>query len=235
MKVFNRVVVILGILLLTVLLIIAAVVPNTVLEDVLYTTQQAQDALLIGWPRSYVFFLAVDVILIFLLVVLLWFELRPAARKTVTIRSVSGAQAEVSTASVQQSLEYHISEIGDVIKVRPTVRGKRRGVDVVIDLETLPEIDIPAKMEEVSQAAREIVERKMGLKVANLKVRMRQARHGRARAVGPTPAPPPMPTPTPPAMPTVTPSVPFEPVDTGIAEEPAVEPRSEETDPYSIS
>ena len=228
MKVFNRVVIIVGILLLIVLLIIAAVVPNTVLEDVLYAAQQAQDALLIDWPRSYVFFLVADIVWILLLVVLLWFELRPTARKTVTIRSVSGAQAEVSTSAVQQSLEYHIAEIGDVLKVRPTVRGKRKGVDVVVDLETLPEIDIPAKMEEVSQAAREVIEGKMGLKVANLKVRMRQARHGRARAVQPTPAPSPIPVAAPPVAP-------VEPVDTGIPEEPTLEPKAEDTDPYSIS
>ena len=228
MKVFNRVVVILGILLLIVFLIVAAVVPSTVLDDVLYTAQQAQDALLIGWPRSYIVFLAVDVALIFLLVALLWLELRPAAKKTVTIRSVSGAQAEVSIASVQQSLEYHIAEIGDVLKVRPIVRGKRKGVDIVIDLETLPEIDIPTKMEEISQAAREVIEGKMGLKVANLKVRMRQARHGRAKPVQPAPAVPTMP--VMPSAPAVMPSEPLEPVDVVIPEEPA----AEETDPYSI-
>ena len=232
MKVFNRAVVILGILLLIVFLIVAAVVPSTVLDDVLYAAQQARDALLIGWPRSYIIFLAVDVGLIFVLVVLLWFELRPAAKKTVTIRSVSGAQAEVSTASVQQSLEYHIAEIGDVLKVRPIVRGKRKGVDIVIDLETLPEIDIPAKMEEISQAAREVIEGKMGLKVANLKVRMRQARHGRGKVAHPAPTAPTEPF-MPPA-PAVMPSDPFEPVDVATPEEPAAEPTAEETDPYSM-
>jgi len=233
MKVFNRAVVILEILLLIVVLIIAAVVPSTVLEDVLYTTQQAQEALLIGWPRSYVLFLVVDMVLIFLLVVLLWLQLRPTVKKSVTIRSVSGAQAEVSTSSVEQSLEYHIGGIGDVLKVRPTVRGKRRGVDIVIDLEAMPEIDIPVKMEEVSRAAREIVEGKMGLKVANLKVRMRQVRHARAKAMGPAPAVPT--TPVVPAEPIVTPGVPFEPAGTEISEEPPTELKTEDTDPYSIS
>lgn len=227
MRVFNRVVVVAQILCLVVALIVAAVVPSTVLDDLLYTAQRAQDSLLMGWPRSYVLFLAVDIALIFLLVVLLWLELRPTAKKTVTIRSVSGAQAEVSTSSVEQSLEYRIGQVGDVVRVRPSVRGKRRRVDIVIDLETMPEIDIPTKMEEVSRAAREVAEGKMGLKIGKLKVRMRQVPHGRAKAVRPTPTLPP--------TPTVPPAVPFEPIATGESEKPTGEFKPEDTDPYSIS
>jgi len=221
MNVFNRTVVILEILLLVVVLVIAAVVPRTVLPRVLYTVEQAQRVLLERWPSSYVLFLAVAIVLIFLLILLLWLELRPKAKKTVTVRGVKGTQAEISTSSVEQSLEYRIRDIGDVLKVRPTVRGKRGGVAVVIDLETTPEIDIPTKMEEVSQAARDVVEGKMGLKVSNIKVRISQAPYGRAKV--------------PPRKPAVPPTMPFEPVDTEKPEEPTTELKAEDSDPYSMS
>jgi len=219
MNVFNRTVVILEILLIVGVLIVAAVVPYTVLERLLYTVQQAQTVLLERWPISYVLFLLVAIVLIFLLILLLWLELRPRPKKTVTVRSVSGTQAEVSTSSVEQSLEYRIGDIGDVLKVKPTVRGKRSGVDIVIDLETTPEIDIPTKMEEVSQAARDVVEGKMGLKVSSIKVRIKQAPYGRAK-VSPRPA--------------VSTSMPSQPVTTEQPEQPTAQSQ-EDTDPYGMS
>ncbi len=181
MNVFNRAVVILEILLLILLLIVAAVVPNTVVGRLLYTTELARTSLESRWPVSYLLFLVVAVVLILLLVLLLWLELRPKTRKAVTVRNVSGAKAEIGTASVEQSLQYRISEIADVLKVRPTVQGKRGAVSIQLDLEMTPDIDVPAKTAEVSQAARDVVEGKMGLKVADIKVRIKQVGHARAR------------------------------------------------------
>jgi len=218
MNIFNRVVVVLEVLLLIILLIIAAVVPNTVLERLLYTMQQLQSALQVRWPMSYVLFLVVAIVLILLLVLLLWLELRPQGRKTVTVRTDSGTQAEVSTSSVEQSLQHRISEIADVLKVRPVVRGKRGGVDIVIDLETTPEIDIPTKMDEVSQVARELIESKMGLRITNVKVRVRQAPYGKVKA------PPP---------PTTPPSITVEPVGPETPEQSATQPTAEDSGPYS--
>jgi len=195
MNVFNRAVLIIVTLLLIVGLIVAAVVPFTILERLTYTLQLAYDSLQARWPWSYVPFLVVDVVLILVLIILLWLEVRPRAKKTLTVRTVTGTQAEVSAASVEQGLEHHISQLRDVYKVKPTVRGKRGGVDIVLELETVPEIDIPGKVDEVSQAARELVEGKMGLNVADLKVLLKQVSYGKAARITPsTPAEPaPMP------------------------------------------
>ena len=199
MNVFNRAVVILEILLLILLLIISAVVPKTVLGRLLYTAELAKTSLESRWPVSYLLFLAVAVVLILLLVLLLWLELRPKAKKAIAVRNVSGAKAEVGTASVEQSLQHRISEIADVLKVRPTVQGKRGKVDIQIDLETTPEIDVPAKTAEVSQAARDVVEGKMGLKVAGIKVRIKHAAYGKVKPA-PVPIEPPLSVPSTPTF-----------------------------------
>jgi len=193
MNVFNRAVVILQVVSLIVLLIVMSVVPFTVLERLQYTVQQMRDTLQLDWPRSYIVLLLAAVLLIALLILLLWLEIRPQAKRSVTVRGSHGTEAVVSTSSVAQSLQYHIREIPDVFKVKPTVRGKRGGLDIVLDLETRPEIDIPSKMEEVSQAARDLVESKMGLRIANVKV---QVKHGPYSRV-------PEPQPTSPALPEV--------------------------------
>ncbi len=222
MKIVNRAVVILEILLLMVLLIVAAVVPNTVLSQIAHTAERAQNALELDWPRSYFLFLLVAVPLIFVLVLLLWLEIRPETSNKVLVRGKDGTQTEVGTTSVAESLRHHIDEIDDVFKVKATVRGKRGGVDILFDLETTPEIDIPAKMDEVSRAARNLIEGKMGLKVADIRVRVKQAPYGGARK--------------PLAEPVAGASSEFAdivPAEEPTPEEPTTEVKPEDTDPYA--
>jgi hypothetical protein len=192
MNVFNRAVAILQIVLLIILLIVAAVVPNTVLGQIGYIVEQAQTALQVGWPRSYIIFLVAAIPLIFLLIVLLWLEIRPGTSNKVVVRGRDGTRTEVSTSSVAQSLRLHVDEIEDVFNVKSAVRGKRGGMEIRLSLETTPEIDIPAKMEEVSKAARDLIEGKMGLRIADIKVNVSQASYTSAKPAQPAPvtAPP---------------------------------------------
>jgi hypothetical protein len=67
-------------------------------------------------------------------------------------------------------------------------------VNVLLELETSPDVDIPSKVEEVSQAARELVESRMGLRVANLKVLVKHSTQ--ARAASRAPVVPSVPAPT---------------------------------------
>jgi hypothetical protein len=152
-----------------------------------YMVEQAQSALQLGWPRSYIVFLVVAIPVLFLLIVLLWLEIRPATSNKVIVRGRDGTRTEVSTSSVAQSLRLHVDEIEDVFNVKSTIRGKRGGMDIRLNLETTPEIDIPAKMEEVSKAARELIEGKMGLRIADIKVNVRQASYAAAKTPRPEP------------------------------------------------
>jgi hypothetical protein len=208
-RVFNRIVISLEVVLLIIVLIIAAVVPSTLLDRLQYTLQLGRNALELDWPRSYIVFLLVDIVLIFLLLVLLWLQLRPRVSRTINVRGRNGTEAEVSTSSLAQSVQHHISSIRDVSRVRAVVNGVRAGVDLVLDLETRPEIDIPSKMEEVSQAARDLIEGKMGLHVARIKVNVKQVPYSRAEVV--------------PSRPTMQPGIPVPPpmteVEPGVAGE----------------
>jgi uncharacterized alkaline shock family protein YloU len=161
--------------LLIVLLIVSAVVPNTVLNQFAHTIERAQSTLQIEWPRSYLIFLAVAIPLIFVLVLLLWLEIRPQSTNRVVVRGRDGTRTEVSTRSVAQTLQQHVDEVEDVFNVKASVRGTRGGVDVLLDLETTAEIDIPAKMDQVSRAARDLIESRMGLRVANIRVHVKPA------------------------------------------------------------
>lgn len=229
MNAFNRAVVILGLALLIILLIVSAVVPNTILSQLGYIVDGAQSALQSGWPRSYIIFLVVAIVLIFLLILLLWLEVRPQSTNRVIVRGRDGTRTEVSTGSVAQTLQKHVDEIEDVFNVKSTVRGKRGGVQVLLNLETTPEIDIPAKMEEVSKAARELIETKMGLRVADINLHVRPAAYGGAKQTLPKPAP---------VLPSTAPeAAPADeaPVEDVASTEPPPKLTAEDTDPYMRS
>lgn len=214
MNAFNRVVFILFILLLIAALLFAVIRPFTLLGNLIYTLQQGQSILEASWPWNYLVFLGLAILVILVSLILLWMEVRPRAQKTVMVRTVGGTQAEISTASVQQSLQQRIGQLSDVHKVRPTVTGKGGGVDVLLELETPAEIDIPSKVDEVSQVARDLIESKMGLRVSKIKVLLKHGAYAKA---------------PPAAAPVVTPVITPEVV---LPAEPAPEPGPVDTEPF---
>jgi hypothetical protein len=105
----------------------------------------------------------------------LYLEIRRPARKRVRLLSAAGGEVELAVESIAQRLEYRVDQLPDVVKVRPEIKPRRASVDVVLNLETSPDIDVPAKTEEVYQVAREVVEGRMGLKLGKIKVNVKHA------------------------------------------------------------
>jgi hypothetical protein len=110
-----------------------------------------------------------------LAVVLLFLELRRPQRTTVKLQRVSGSVVELTTESVARGLEYHIGQVPGVVAVRPRVVSTGNAVRVALELETDPALDVAAKSEEIVQLAREIIEGKLGLKLAKVSASIRQA------------------------------------------------------------
>lgn len=175
MNVFNRIVV--------VLLLLFSVPLLLLLIGVVVFPVQAADILsaLVGSIRNISTTTKLLVVLASLLVLivdiaLLWFELRrPATSRTVRIKQVTGGEAEMSTESIEGRLAYNIDQLTDVIRVTPRVTGRGKGVDVMLDVETRPDIDVPAKTEEVMALARQVVEDRMGLELTRIRVNLRHA------------------------------------------------------------
>jgi hypothetical protein len=123
----------------------------------------------IGWQNQFLLILggaALAVLTFVLCGLLLWLELRRPYGKAVKVQKVSGGEAQVTTDSIARRLEYNIDQLADVISVKPKVLAKGKGVHVRLNVETGPEIDVPAKTEEISRVAREVIEERMGLKLA---------------------------------------------------------------------
>ncbi len=105
---------------------------------------------------------------------LLWLEIRPNRPKGVRIRTSEGS-AELDPASISRRLEWHLDQLADVITVIPTVKARGDSVDINLEIETAPDIDVAMKTDEVVEVTRDIVEQDMGLKLGKLDVRMRHA------------------------------------------------------------
>ncbi|MBC8248806.1 MAG: alkaline shock response membrane anchor protein AmaP [Anaerolineales bacterium] len=177
MNTFNRVVVILLLLATIIVMTTVLVVPRPAIEVLQQQWLWNLDMNLSFVPPLTLLVVGVALALLVDVVcaVLIWLEIRRRRPRAIKVRSISGGQAELTVDSVSRRVEHSISQLDGVISVEPNVLGKRRGVEVVIGLETSPEVNVPAKAEEVCQVTREIVEDKMGLKLRKVKVNIKHA------------------------------------------------------------
>lgn len=106
---------------------------------------------------------------------LLFFEVMTGRRRGVRIRTAEGGSAELDTSSIGRRLEWHLDQLAEVITVVPAVKSRGGSVDIRLEIETAPDIDIPMKTDEVVVVTRDVIERDMGLRLGKLDVRMRCA------------------------------------------------------------
>ena len=106
---------------------------------------------------------------------LLFFEVMTVRQRGVRIRTSEGGSAELDPSSVGRRLQWHLDQLAEVITVIPAVKSRRGAVDILLEIETAPDIDIPMKTDEVVDVTREVIERDMGLKLGKLDVRIRCA------------------------------------------------------------
>ncbi len=179
MNVFNKVVTLLVLLVLLLLVLVLAVFPVGAFTSsagslgatgqVLGTLEQTH-----FWPfvvvRGASALLAVVVFGL-----LFWAEIRPDRPAGVQVHTEAGSRALVTIDSVERRLAWHIDQLEDVITVAPHVRAQGRLVNVVLDLRTSPEIDVPAKTDEIIRVARQVLTERMGLLAGKIEVRIEHA------------------------------------------------------------
>ena len=176
MNTINRIIGFLLLLFLFLALIVLAVVPfettgwlQTQLGHFSQWARQAQrnSSLFFGLGRVGLAAIAAIVILPLLIAELPHKKQDPA----VVMRTEHG-EIHVTAESIAKRLAWHLDQLADVIIVTPQVLPKGGTVNIVLDVETSPEIDLPMKTEEIMLVAREIIEKDMGLKLGKLNVHL---------------------------------------------------------------
>jgi hypothetical protein len=106
---------------------------------------------------------------------LLWLEIWPRRQRGVRIPNREGGMVELDTKSVERRLAWHLDQLAEVITVIPDVKARGSQVDIRLELETTPDIDVPMKTDEVVEVTRDIIEQDMGLRLGRLDVRIHHA------------------------------------------------------------
>ena len=106
---------------------------------------------------------------------LIWLTAIWGYRRGVKIRTVDGGSAELDPNSVSQRLEWQLEQVAEVYTVVPLIKARGRAVDIRLEIEVAPEVDIPMKTDEVVFMTREVIEDAIGLKLGKLDVHLRCA------------------------------------------------------------
>jgi hypothetical protein len=180
MNVFNRLVVLVLLVLIILATALIVIVPQETLRLTAATFDwlrqgaadyiKSNDRLLFAAGR-----VIVGGVIVLACLVLIWLELRRPRKRTIRTQKMAGGEALITVDSIEQRLAYNIDQLPDVIKVTPRIDGKGRGVDVDLLLETSPDIDVPMKTEEVLEVTREVIGERMGLKLGKVQVKIKHA------------------------------------------------------------
>ena len=94
------------------------------------------------------------------------------------VHQVADGQVEVTDDAIVQRLEHSIGQIADVLRVKPRVTAANKGkaVNVFVELETTPEVNVPQKTQEVIAVAKQVMEQQMGLTVGKIQVQLDYSR-----------------------------------------------------------
>ena len=163
MNVVNRILVVLSILVWLGLCVALVVDPLLAIDMTMQGVEQFKSALFDS--QFYTYYVVGVAVFVLILLLLLWLELKRPRRRTARIKIKGGGNAQLEVASVAQSLEYRIDELAGVRKVHPRITSRGRDVDVRVDLDTSPSVNIPVLTAQIVDLAHDIIEGQLGVKI----------------------------------------------------------------------
>ena len=179
MAAFNRIIVILLWLAILVASVFVALDPIGAMQMTADRyTQWANE--LIAWratnPTNYIIAqIAFGIGAVVLCALLIWMQVSTLRKRGVRIYTADGGAAELDTDSVGRRLSWHLDQVAEIVTVVPNVRSRGSAVDIKLEIEAAPDVDIPMKTEEVVQVTRDVIENDLGLRMGKLDVHMRCA------------------------------------------------------------
>jgi len=137
-------------------------------------------------------------------------EVLPRPTGHVQVTDLQAGNAVLSTAAIGQRVEEAVNRVSHVSDVRASVKAKRKGVLVDLDLHVDPEANLASVTDEACNAAREVLTERVHvalLRPPRARLHYRELRlRGRALTPARSQAPPPPPAPAHPAPPRYVPS-----------------------------
>lgn len=175
----NRLITIIVLLVLIVALIAVAVTPEGVAS---FLATQLGLVRIDTFSLTHLIVAVVCIVLALLFLWILGMEFRRQRVQAVPVNSASGGATTIAPESVVQRLRNDVEQVPGVRQVAPLIRGGSRGVDIVLDVRTDPDVDVPAKLSEIDQVARQSVE-SMGVRLKSLRTHLQVARGASSNSV----------------------------------------------------
>ncbi len=167
MNTFNRVLIVIALLVAIALCSVFCVVPAAFNQ---LARQMGALAQYLGTLRPIariglgaLFAAVIDIVLVLVVVL----ELQRARPRSIRVERVTGGEVSLSTASIVDRLRYEIDQLPGILRVKPRVAARGGGVTVNLDVDAAGPIDVPQKAERIVETARLVIEEKMGLKLAH--------------------------------------------------------------------
>ncbi len=167
MNTFNRVVIIIGTIILVVACAFLFLIPHRFLISVGNWMVNLGEQLLqvVPWVR-----LAVGIVLTLLIVLaglfFIYLEVRKRRPKYIRVKELSGGMATLSIDSIIQQLEYRIDPLRNVIRVDPRVKAKGQQVAATVDVTVTPGTNVPKMAAQLVDIVRQVLTDDLGLEVA---------------------------------------------------------------------
>lgn len=183
MNAFNRVFVIVMLVILLVLGVATLLSPALMLG----LAQSAANAIRSGFFAHYTdvgrflarFMLAIGWAL--LIGALLWRELRRPGSRTIEVAKYTGGSTiRISTAAVAERVKEEVDAIDGVIDAKVIATGRNKAVELSLDVSAAKGTDLVAKAEEIAQAARRVAQDELGLKLTGKPQVAIEAKQGKA-------------------------------------------------------
>ena len=167
MNALNRVVLVVLLLIAIPVCAIALVFPLPILQAIGGQVTALVDFLnrlqvYVRVPLGILFALALDIIFILFLVL----EMRRPAAKAIRVRRVVGGDVLVGVGSIADGIKYEVDQLAGILRTRPKVSGKRGSVILELDVDIAAGMEVPQKAEQIVETVRQVVEERMGLKLA---------------------------------------------------------------------
>jgi hypothetical protein len=165
MRLFNKAVVIIGILLALPLCTLALVAPAQTLAVLaaLASGLAARVANLAEAARLILGLsaIALDLVLVWLLVA----QFRRPPAKSARVSELKGGEAGVSLDAISQRVAHAVRQVPDVIEVQPDVQARGGRVRVRLEVVTSPYVQVPERVAQIVEVVKGVVEGEMGLKL----------------------------------------------------------------------
>jgi hypothetical protein len=118
-------------------------------------------------------------------------EVAPRAQRTVAVHDVQTGSAVLSTEAIARRIEQSLTEVAHVESAKAKVIGRKKGVEIDLQLLVDPDSDLAPVADEASQVARDTLAEKMSVALAKPpRVRFYYSRPRVAKPAAPEPAAP---------------------------------------------